>query len=448
MLASPSQNLYPTQPTQLNWEPSTSDNLLNTEAWTNSFNLIGFNPSDLMESAFQDLNDPVGPLEVEHHQPPPVEDYSNTVSLPTEQVKESPAPTSVKRKRSASYESADESSPNSPNAAKIFACVLDAECFEKFSRVEHLARHERKHTKEKPFECHCLKAFTRLDNWRQHKNTVHKHLVVENAKTEKSLVEVQKELRRMNKLRKATIMAATKQAKLDAMKQAEREHECQPKAKKPSLAPLVFSGPSTERVQQKSPVTIQSTPLVPSAVGGNQASTLDNSNITTDYSSIFTSSTMPSSDIGFRNSDFTPHHANSSSLSDFSTSPFTTPMDISRVIPFGDMSQSLSDSAPPLTNFQTLLEPFSFFSNSPDPTSFPPLVQPFLSQSSMMPLTGDELPNVAYQSNSNSGLSNQFHLVEYDYPYDITNLNTSLYPSSLPSFPSLPVGYIHQGSNL
>lgn len=187
MLASPSQTLYPNQLTQINWEPSTSDHLLTTEAWTNPFNLIGFNPADLMESAFQNLHNPVGPLEVEHQHLPAVEDNSNTASLSTEQVKESP--TNVKRKRSASFESADESSPNSPNSAKIFECVLDADCFEKFSRVEHLARHERfvmlfasrschkcsevcliifyrKHTKEKPFECHCLKAFTRLDNWR------------------------------------------------------------------------------------------------------------------------------------------------------------------------------------------------------------------------------------------------------------------------------------------
>ncbi|KAH9824199.1 hypothetical protein DFH28DRAFT_1162499 [Melampsora americana] len=348
-----------------NYSPS-SDFML---AWPNPFNLIGFNPSDLMESAFKTLDNPIGPLEVEQPHPLSVEDDSNTAFLSTEQVKASP--TNAKRKRSASFESADESSSSSPHLAKIFECVLDAECFEKFSRVEHLARHERKHTKEKPFECHCLKAFTRLDNWRQHKNTVHKHLVVENAKTEKSLVEVQKELRRMNKLRKATIMAATKQAKLDAIKQAERK----PKAKKPSLA--------------KSPIAIESTPLVSSALGGNDMSTLNNSAL-----SNFT--------------EFTPHHVNSSSLSDFSTSPFTIPLDISRVIPFDDMSQSLSSSAPQFSDFQALLEPFNFFAESQDP------IRPFPSQSSMLPLTGVEVPNLPYQSNLNSGVLNQYHPVEYE----------------------------------
>lgn len=60
-----------------------------------------------------------------------------------------------------------------PPPSKAFQCRGYGECRMVFSRSEHLARHVRKHTGEKPFTCHCGKMFSRLDNLRQHAQTVH-----------------------------------------------------------------------------------------------------------------------------------------------------------------------------------------------------------------------------------------------------------------------------------
>ncbi|KAF7329154.1 hypothetical protein MKEN_00176000 [Mycena kentingensis (nom. inval.)] len=67
-----------------------------------------------------------------------------------------------------------------PAQAKTFQCRGYGECRMVFSRSEHLARHIRKHTGERPFNCHCGKQFSRLDNLRQHAQTVHADKPAEN----------------------------------------------------------------------------------------------------------------------------------------------------------------------------------------------------------------------------------------------------------------------------
>ncbi|KAI7888032.1 uncharacterized protein EV154DRAFT_545116 [Mucor mucedo] len=57
---------------------------------------------------------------------------------------------------------------------KLFQCTGFGSCQMVFTRSEHLARHTRKHTGEKPFLCvvpGCTRRFSRFDNMMQHTQT-------------------------------------------------------------------------------------------------------------------------------------------------------------------------------------------------------------------------------------------------------------------------------------
>lgn len=67
----------------------------------------------------------------------------------------------------------DSAPPSKKKKGQRFYCTDFPPCNLSFTRSEHLARHIRKHTGERPFQCHCSRRFSRLDNLRQHAQTVH-----------------------------------------------------------------------------------------------------------------------------------------------------------------------------------------------------------------------------------------------------------------------------------
>lgn len=70
-------------------------------------------------------------------------------------------------------EQGDGGSTTRKKKGQRFFCTGYPPCNLSFTRSEHLARHIRKHTGERPFQCHCNRRFSRLDNLRQHAQTVH-----------------------------------------------------------------------------------------------------------------------------------------------------------------------------------------------------------------------------------------------------------------------------------
>ena len=107
-----------------------------------------------------------------------------------------------------------------PAPAKTFQCRGYGDCRMVFSRSEHLARHirfisfhsssiffsffliffnNRKHTGERPFTCHCGKQFSRLDNLRQHAQTVHADKQEQNERMMRDLTSLHATMAAANK---------------------------------------------------------------------------------------------------------------------------------------------------------------------------------------------------------------------------------------------------------
>ncbi|KAI8594534.1 hypothetical protein EDD21DRAFT_330232 [Dissophora ornata] len=90
----------------------------------------------------------------------------------------SPSSTSSSKHTSPAPSNRSESNRGSPtpkgSKGKLFQCTGFGDCRMVFTRSEHLARHARKHTGEKPFQCvvdGCTRMFSRFDNMVQHTQT-------------------------------------------------------------------------------------------------------------------------------------------------------------------------------------------------------------------------------------------------------------------------------------
>ncbi|EGF97444.1 uncharacterized protein MELLADRAFT_69986, partial [Melampsora larici-populina 98AG31] len=319
-----------------------------------------------------------------------------------------------------------EISEGSSNGAtlKVFECRLDPGCFETFSRVEHLARHER-----------------------QHKAAVHKHLHVENAQTEKHLVEVQKGLQKSNKLRQATIVAATSQVKEPKGKKvkatATNEHNRQPESKQASSPHFTISGPSMDSFQiELSPE--QSTPYNLSLVGSVESA--PQTSRTQDFSNTLTDSALYSTDTPSRHCDFIPHDI-SPDLSDFSRSPLPMPLNISRVIPFPSMNHSTFTHAPyPDIYTSSLFNPFPTYSY-PDPlshTSFQPTLQAFTNHPPMITHASSGVTSLTYRTIPR--VPSQLYHPRESFAYGTCNNFHSLYPESFPTYSNVSMKHYPSSS--
>jgi len=100
-------------------------------------------PSQLQQPIFQ-AHDELAKLQMDHHE----ERYSSASPMPVDRSSVTPGP--------------------GESPAKTFTCPVPT-CGRLFKRLEHLKRHVRTHTQERPYVCGiCAKKFSRSDNLAQY----------------------------------------------------------------------------------------------------------------------------------------------------------------------------------------------------------------------------------------------------------------------------------------
>ncbi|KAF9368679.1 hypothetical protein CPC16_005127 [Podila verticillata] len=113
------------------------------------------------------------------HRPSHHQEHSDHVDTSShESYNSSSSTTSSKQPSPAPSSRSDSNNPDYPamkgSKGKLFQCSGFGDCRMVFTRSEHLARHARKHTGEKPFQCvvdGCTRMFSRFDNMVQHTQT-------------------------------------------------------------------------------------------------------------------------------------------------------------------------------------------------------------------------------------------------------------------------------------